>query len=229
MGNFIAFLLTFEEEIEEVIEEEVIEAEVIEAEVIEADESEESLEEEFIEFEFETSESESSEEEEVFEISEVSEEESEEESPEESDEEELSDFEIIIFKKSYSPREVSELIRNNDYYTLLLEFTRITGCSELSCSHCKNRQKKLHLGWIDAIKRKCLKIGINKGMKLPKTCDEQLKANDISNGINNNYYPVLRKLEEKRQPTKHIQISRCRELEKIGIETRPYKEKYLIN
>jgi hypothetical protein len=198
MGNFIAFLLTFEEEFE---------AEVIEESYETSESPEESdEEEEFTDFEFETL-----------------------ESPEESDEEEFTNFEMINFKKSYSPREVSELIRNNDYYTLLLEFTRITGCSELYCSHCKNRQKKLHLGWIDAIKRKCLKIGINKDMKLPKTCDEQLKTNDISNGINNNYYPVLRKLEEKRQPTKHIQISRCRDLEKIGIETRPYKEKYLIN
>ena len=206
MGNFIAFLLTFEEEFEEEFEAEVIE------ESYETSESPEESdeEEEFTDFEFETLES-------------------PEESPEESDEEEFTNFEMINFKKSYSPREVSELIRNNDYYTLLLEFTRITGCSELYCSHCKNRQKKLHLGWIDAIKRKCLKIGINKDMKLPKTCDEQLKTNDISNGINNNYYPVLRKLEEKRQPTKHIQISRCCDLEKIGIETRPYKEKYLIN
>jgi len=207
MGNFIAFLLNFEE-----FEEEVIEAEVIEESYETSESPEESdEEEEFTDFEVETSES-------------------PEESDEESDEEEeFTNFEMINFKKSYSQREVSELIRNNDYYTLLLEFTRITGCSELYCSHCKNRQKKLHLGWIDAIKRKCLKIGINKDIKLPKTCDEQLKTNDISNGINNNYYPVLRKLEEKRQSTKHIQISRCRDLEKIGIETRPYKEKYLIN
>lgn len=204
MGNFVAFLLTFKEEIEEEVFEEVLEEEVFE----------EVLEEE--EFDGDGFKIKTSEEEEVFEeISEVSEEESEEE--------EFLDFEMIILKKSYSPREVSELIRNNDYYTLLSEFIRITGCSELSCSHCKNRQKKIHVGWVEAIKRKCLKLGISEDMKLPKTCDEQLKANDISNSINNVCYPMMRQLRELGGPTTNIQTIRSRAFEKIGRKTRPYR------
>lgn len=73
---------------------------------------------------------------------------------------------------------------------LIAEFTRVTGATTLSCTHCHKSEMPLEK-FVEAIRRKALK-GLTETMALPKTCDAQLLRGDIRNKIANPFYYRIR-------------------------------------
>jgi hypothetical protein len=96
-----------------------------------------------------------------------------------------------VTSTAYTAKEVSGMSTE----TLLAEFTRITGHAHLACEHCHSITLPLSK-FVYAIQKRCGKKGIIRDMKLPATCDVQLKKNEdrnkIENSINNYYYPRIR-------------------------------------
>lgn len=122
-------------------------------------------------------------------------------------------------QESYTPNQISMM----SDFTLLKEFRRITGCQQLECCHCGRKQKKLHDGWINAIRKRCMKKeGLCRNMKLPKTCDVQSSINSICNPINNPCYHVIRNVANV-NTISNIQTIREIQLEQVGIRTNPYR------
>lgn len=126
---------------------------------------------------------------------------------------------IIEEKESYTADEISLL---NDY-ELCAEFGRIklNGNSAMYCGHCKKETP--FDNWVHSIRKRCMKQGLSRETKIPKTCDRQQAVNALCNPINNRVYSILRSPntsdKKKRRYLEAKQI--C--FEKIGKEINPYK------
>jgi len=121
----------------------------------------------------------------------------------------------------YTKHECAEM---NDYQ-LAKHWIRITGATELFCRHCKGARnckgsRPIMPYWMKAIRKRCLKVGLHKDIKVPKTCDEQTTRNDSCNPINN---PSYSKLRSKKEDSKSVIEQRKEDLESIGIKARPYR------
>ena len=120
-------------------------------------------------------------------------------------------------KDSYTPEEVD----NMTDYELLVHFRRITEQNKLYCNHCK-RPKSLDY-WVNSIRKRCMKNGLNKKMKSPKTCDHQQAVNSICNTINNPVYSALRDPKFSNRHKQQIMQAKAEFFEKINKDVRPYK------
>jgi len=121
---------------------------------------------------------------------------------------------------NYTPDE----IQNMTDYKLACEWIRITGYKELYCTHCK-KYKPISKYYIESIRKRCKKQGLNNYTDPPKTCDKQQKINSLCNPINNYVYPDLRKNELSIDQINKLQNSREKDLSKVGIKTKPNKYK----
>ena len=147
----------------------------------------------------------------------------------ECDDDGASFFSVATEPMSYT----SEQVKMMDDYELLANFMRITGCTELSCTHCvkgKGGNKSLITHWMKSIRARYSKKwkgidGLCKEKELPKTCDEQQSRNHVSNPVNNPAYSKLRSVRTSEVEKKDIITSRKEMLEVIGIRTRPYRFK----
>jgi hypothetical protein len=89
-------------------------------------------------------------------------------------------------KDSYTQEEVAKMCDSQ----LLAEFTKITGNHTLACKHCGHGTYPLER-FIKSIRIRCTKksqSGLSKDMKIPKTCDEQMKKNEERNKKENVIY-----------------------------------------
>lgn len=117
-------------------------------------------------------------------------------------------MEQVVLPTSYTAKEVTSMSAE----TLLAEFTRITGHAYLACKHC-HRQDVPLTKFVYAIQKRCGKKGLSEDMKLPATCDVQLKKNEVrnktDNPINNTYYPLIRKAatEEMKKMLKAARVA----------------------
>jgi hypothetical protein len=127
---------------------------------------------------------------------------------------------LIIENDEYTPDEV----RMMTDYALASEWIRITGHNELYCCHCK-KSKPIANYYIDSIRKRCQKQGLDASTKPPKTCDEQQKVNRLCNPVNNRVYRVLRNYELSNEQVAKAQKIREKSLAKIGVETSPNKYK----
>ncbi len=98
------------------------------------------------------------------------------------------DFEIVDEEKMrYSIDEIREMDETN----LSIAWARIKPeYTLINCSHCKKPKHMIY--FITEIRNCCLKDGLNKDTRVPKTCDHQQKVNRQRNKINNKVYPILR-------------------------------------
>jgi hypothetical protein len=128
---------------------------------------------------------------------------------------------VILVDTSYTPLEVNEM----NEYRIVGEFMRITGCEELTCTHCK-RTTNVKTKWVVSVVKRCQRDGIYKDMKVPKTCDEMQGRNMISNPVNNPIYPKLdrraKEILEREERNRLIQ-KRMDGLKKVKIDACPYK------
>jgi len=116
----------------------------------------------------------------------------------------------------YTPQEVSKM----DSYELIRNFIRITGKTELFCSHCKCAKPLSY--YLHAIRTRCLKKhGLSQDTIPPKTCDEQMAKNYMCNPINNRANYLLRNYRLTNQEEQEIISLRIAGLEAIGIEAKP--------
>jgi hypothetical protein len=105
---------------------------------------------------------------------------------------------------------------------LIKEFTRLTGESELYCSHCKRYTPLTN--WVNSIRRRCEKRGgLSRNTESPKTCDKQSYVNDCCNQINNKAYPLLRANNITDRQKQLVQGLRSDALHAIGVSTDPYR------
>jgi hypothetical protein len=117
---------------------------------------------------------------------------------------------------SYSPQEVREM----DDYDLIRNFIRITGKTELYCSHCKCAKHLTY--YLHSIRTRCLKKnGLSQETVLPKTCDEQMAKNYMCNPINNRANYLLRNCRLTDAEEQEVIALRIAGLEAIGIEAKP--------
>ena len=127
---------------------------------------------------------------------------------------------------SYTPAEVDAM----DDYELAKEFIRITGCYELSCTHCKGARPIVPF-WMASIRKRCMKkSGLCASMAVPLTCDAQQSRNASCNPINNPIYSKLRsnKLRSNKINNEDkIAAIKLREesLDAIGLAGCPYRYK----
>ena len=122
---------------------------------------------------------------------------------------------------SYTPAEVDAM----DDYELAKEFIRITGCYELSCTHCKGARPIVPF-WMASIRKRCMKkSGLCASMAVPLTCDAQQSRNASCNPINNPIYSKLR--SNKINNEDKIAAIKLREesLDAIGLAGCPYRYK----
>ena len=128
---------------------------------------------------------------------------------------------VILVDTSYTSLEVNEM----NEYRIVGEFMRITGCEELTCTHCK-RTTNVKTKWVVSVVKRCQRDGIYKDMKVPKTCDEMQGRNMISNPVNNPIYPKLdrraKEILEREERNRLIQ-KRMDGLKKVKIDACPYK------
>ena len=124
-----------------------------------------------------------------------------------------------IEEDSYTPAEIKKM----DSYVLCAEFSRLVlkGETTMCCTHCK---KPTHLNkWVNSIRKRCLKSGLDSNTQIPKTCDVQQAVNAIVNPINNRVYPKLRdpklSVERKELWSQYRKIM----LSKLGINVHPQK------
>lgn len=102
---------------------------------------------------------------------------------------------------SYSPTEVAAMTDA----TLIAEFSRLTGCEGLICLHCTPKKpaarplESFTLG-IRAVASK--KTGLTADIKLPKTCNNQKKANDARNPIENPFRQLIKKATDDEERAK---------------------------
>ena len=95
-------------------------------------------------------------------------------------------------KDSYTQEEVAKMCDSQ----LLHEFTKITGHHTLACKHCGHGTYPLER-FLQSIRNRCTKAsqkGLSKDMKLPKTCDEQMKKNEENNKKENSIYNKYNRL-----------------------------------
>ncbi len=95
-------------------------------------------------------------------------------------------------KDSYTQEEVTKMCDSQ----LLAEFTKLTGNHTLACKHCGHGTYPLER-FIQSIRVRCTKksqTGLCKEMKIPKTCDEQIKKNDVRNKRENSIYNKYNRL-----------------------------------
>ena len=126
--------------------------------------------------------------------------------------------------KMYSPSEVASM---NDL-ELEEKFIKLTGIYELPCSECSKSSKSISTSWMYSIRKRCLKEGLHKDIKIPKTCDRQSKRNDERNDINNKYHGQMKKYRKNParftiEDIKKWEEERVSELKKIGVKSRPSK------
>jgi hypothetical protein len=126
-------------------------------------------------------------------------------------------------KMSYT----SEEVRNMDDHTLLANFMRITGITELYCAHCK-KSTSIAPYWINSIRKRYSKLhkgidGLCKEQEVPKTCGKQTSTNDICNGVNNPAYSKLRSKVMTEEDKKKTIATRENGLKAIGLKPRPYR------
>ena len=159
---------------------------------------------------------------EVEEVEEPEVEEVEEPEPEEPEVEEPEELRTI-----YSPSEVA-LMNDREFEE---KFIKVTGIHELPCSECSPISKSISTSWMYSIRKRCLKVGLHKDIKMPKTCDRQSKRNDERNDINNKYHRQMKKYHKN--PTKFAiedikkwDEERVSELKKIGVDAR--RSKYAV-
>jgi len=132
--------------------------------------------------------------------------------------------EVEELRTVYSPEEVKLM---NDL-ELEEKFVKLTGIRELQCSECSPSSKSISTSWMYSIRKRCLKVGLHKDIKIPKTCDRQSKRNDERNYITNKYNGQLKKYYKNRdkftiEDIKKWEEERVSELKKIGVKSRPSK------
>jgi len=127
---------------------------------------------------------------------------------------------------SYTAEEVIKMSQDE----VINEFIRIVR-GTLNCTHCK--VTNIREGWVEAVYRRCSKIGINKNMNVPKTCDIQMKVNDKSNKHNNPAYYKLRRIPKNNEVSNCLKREVIQKVRKIvqlrdnNISVCPYR--YLMN
>ncbi len=131
----------------------------------------------------------------------------------------------IVKPTEYSPEEVA---RMNDY-ELAEAWILITGCTHLSCTHCKG-ERPIVPYWINSIRKRCMKKtwagskgGLHKDTILPSTCDAQQARNSTCNPINNPAYSKLRSAKTDETEKKEVVKQREAGLKAIGLKPRSYK------
>ena len=90
-------------------------------------------------------------------------------------------------KTHYTPEQVAQLEDDK----LCAAFIRLTGCTHLSCRHCKG-ERPVDRFWMKSIRKRAMKKGLSAEMILPKTCDTMQSRNELCNPINNPAYTKLR-------------------------------------
>jgi hypothetical protein len=117
-------------------------------------------------------------------------------------------------KDSYTQEEVAKMCDSQ----LLAEFTKLTGNHTLACKHCGHCTYPLER-FIQSIRIRCTKksqSGLCKDMKIPKTCDEQMKKNEERNKKENVIYnKYTRLLKNVMSPEEKAELleQRAKELE----------------
>jgi len=124
---------------------------------------------------------------------------------------------------AYTPSQIAEM----DDCQLAAAFTRITGCTHLSCAHCKG-ERPITPYWMSSIRNKCMKPhGLSAAISLPKTCDAQLKTNTKWNSLHNAIYGptyrILKSPDLSDEDKKMILHQRDEQLKAAGITPRAYK------
>ncbi len=124
-----------------------------------------------------------------------------------------------IQEESYNRDDIHML----DSFVLCAEFSRIrlNGATTMYCKHCKKDTPLRN--WVNSIRTRCLKKGLNAETIIPKTCDRMKAINEIANPINNRVYSKLRDPNRSAESKKLYSEYRKIMLQKIGISTRPYK------
>ncbi len=121
-------------------------------------------------------------------------------------------------KSYFSPDEIKAM--NN--HVLAKHFIRITGCSTLSCTHCKGA-KPIVPYWMESIRTRCEKKGLSVDIKLPKTCDQQQSRNKSCNPFNNPAYSKLRSGKLTEEEKVDTIAEREENLLSIGLTPKPYR------
>ena len=75
---------------------------------------------------------------------------------------------------------------------LLSDFSKVTGCVALGCKHCHKTEMPLE-NFTIGIRRKAEKGGLCPDMKLPMTCDKQMRRSDENNLVANKLYYRIKK------------------------------------
>ena len=124
-----------------------------------------------------------------------------------------------IQEESYDKGDIHRL----DSFVLCAEFSRIklNGATTMYCKHCKKDTPLRN--WVNSIRTRCLKNGLNADTNVPKSCDRIKAINEIANPINNRVYSKLRDPNRSNESKKLYAEYRKIMLQKIGISTRPYK------
>lgn len=135
------------------------------------------------------------------------------------------DVQIAQKPTEYSPEEVALM---NDY-ELAEAWIQVTGCTHLSCTHCKG-ERSIVPYWINSIRKRCMKKtwagakgGLHKGTILPSTCDAQQARNSTCNPINNPTYSKLRSAKIDDADKKEAIKQREAGLQAIGLKTKSYR------
>jgi len=122
----------------------------------------------------------------------------------------------VQIKSCYSAEEISLLSDAR----LLKCFIAIKGVTELYCSHCR-RYTPIETQRMYSIRKRSTKHGLYPDTAIPKTCDVQLKRNEICNPINNIAYNTVRRANVSDEIKRGLFHWRMAHMEEIGIQTRP--------
>jgi hypothetical protein len=131
----------------------------------------------------------------------------------------------IAFKLTeYSPEEIVML----DDGELEEAVIRITGCTHLSCKHCKGERPLTF--FINAIRKRCMKTtwkGIKGGLHadtiLPKSCDKQDAMNEKCNDVNNLAYRTFHSTKATEAEKKEARERRDAALTAKGVKIKTSK------